>query len=82
MKVWISKYALTKGVFETEAEFCIRDQSMIKEVRPNFFGVPSYYHTGDFHLDHDRAVKKANEMRLRKIAVLKKHLKKLEVPFA
>jgi hypothetical protein len=36
MKVWISKYALTQGIFEIEAED--RGEGMIKDIAGSFQG--------------------------------------------
>lgn len=75
MKVWITKYALTQGIFEAEAEV-IEDGTV--RVRQEF--IVSYYHKEgrDWHKTKESAVAKAEEMRKKKIASLKKQIEKLE----
>lgn len=76
MKVWITKYALTSGIIETEAEECGDD--MVR-VHNNTF-CDSYYHKEgrEWHRTKESAVAKAEEMRKKKIASLQKQIKKLE----
>lgn len=72
--VWITKYALSTGVFEADAEVCgIED--MI-EVTTN--GYSAYYHGNDWHANKEDAIKRFNDMRDRKIKSLKKQLLKIE----
>lgn len=75
MKVWITKYALTKGILEKECED--RGNGAVKEAENRF---PIYYHReGDeWHRTKESAIKKAEEMRQKKIASLKKQIEKLE----
>lgn len=75
MKVWITKYALTKGIIEME---CVQFGDIsVREVGNPF---PTYYHgEGDeWHRTKESAIKKAEEMRQKKIESLKKQIKKLE----
>lgn len=82
MKVWISKYALTTGIFETEVERCEASSNndnsdMVKAME----GRSSIYYFGegkDWHLTRDEAIIKAEEMRFKKIESIKKQLNKLE----
>ena len=75
MKVWISKYALTQGIFETEAEICETFADMIKCVGE--WG--AFYHGEgkEWHKTKEEAIVKAEEMRLKKIESLKKQIDKL-----
>lgn len=78
MKVWLSKYALTRGIKEVEAKRCSDvDNDMIEII-----GVPyaDYYHGEgkEWHLTKESAIKKAEEMRINKIESLKKRIKKIE----
>lgn len=73
MKVWITKYALTKGIFEKEVEGC--GDGMAKESENHF---PTYYHGTEWHVDRQSAIEKSEEMRQKKIASLKKQIEKLE----
>lgn len=73
MKVYITKYALTKGILEKEVEDC--GNGMVRENENHF---PTYYHGTDWHKDKQSAIDKAEEMRKKKIASLKKQIEKLE----
>ena len=72
-KYWITKHALTKGIFEIEGRECSIDR-MIQD--PN--RTCAYYHRDEFHTCKKRAIAKAEEMRLKKIASLKKQLARYE----
>mgnify|MGYP005759151723 CR=1 FL=1 len=77
MKVWITKYALTQGIFEIEAEECgMGFPGMIQTKEEH----PSHCHEEgkDWHRSKDSAVKRAEEMRQKKISSLRKKLEKLE----
>lgn len=73
MKVWITKYALTRGILEREVEDCgdgiVKDDSSY---------ITCYYNKKDYCLDNESAIAKAEEMRKKKIDSLKKQIDKLE----
>ena len=72
MKIWISKYALTAGIMVEEMDFSISSPEYVTNKK--YFlklGV-------DAHKSKEEAVKKANAMQLKKIASLRKQLKKVE----
>lgn len=71
---WITKYALTDGIFEIESE--LYNDGMVMDSRKNPLRV--YYHTGDFHDTHELAIAKAEKMRAAKIKNLRKQIEKLE----
>lgn len=73
MKVWVTKYALTTGIEEYEAEPC--NDRMIK-IRGEWSYV--YFHFGHWHTDRSAAVAKAEDMRRRRIAALHKQLARLD----
>ena len=76
--VWITKYALTEGIQETDAEHCISvSKRMI--VCPGL-GPFAVFHRegGEWHRTRESAVAKADKMRLDRIRSLKKSIKKLE----
>lgn len=77
MKVWITKYALTKGIFEIEAERCITiDNDMISEAGVNYN--TCYHGEGrQWHLTKESAHKQALKMRDAKIKSLQKQIEKL-----
>jgi len=73
---YISKYALTQGVFEKEVEDCFHiSPNMVVSVGDRY---SSAYHKGDWHLTREEALAKADEMRTKKIASMQASLKKLE----
>jgi len=74
MKVWLTKYALSKGISEKDA---IPHWS--KKEWINIAGIVDALVLGiDAFEDRQSAVKKAEEMRVKKIALIKKELAKLE----
>lgn len=72
MKVWITKYALTRGVFQLYVvdlgNGIVRSSSNALE----------HYHKRDWHLAKESAISRAEEMRKKKISSLKKQIEKLE----
>ena len=75
MKVWITKYALTDGIIEVDAELCGLDMisaSWDNGTRCNNFEGQEWWNTKKY------AIKHAEEMRQKKIASLKKQIEKLE----
>ncbi len=75
MKAYVTKYALTTGVLKIEAEDC--GDGMIADKGGRF---TAYYHGEgrDWHRTRAAAVERAKEMRLLKIASLKKQIAKLQ----
>lgn len=72
MKVWITRFALTKGIIETDAEVCIAGGgSMIKTVNLG------YFHKSDWYKEKSQAICRAQLMREAKIKSLKKTIEKL-----
>lgn len=75
MKVWITKYALTDGIVEAEGEpYGLEwvSASWDNGCRCNDFEQGEWFDT------KERAIKKAEEMRKKKIDNLKKQIEKLE----
>ena len=75
MKVWITKYALTDGIIEADAELCgldIISASWDNGARCNNFKGEEWWST------KKNAIEKAEEMRQKKIASLKAQIEKLE----
>lgn len=75
-KVYITKYALTQGIFEKE----IQDikGGMVIVHSPCSINDVLYFHGKDWHLSRDEAVKRAEQMRASKIKSLKKAITDLE----
>jgi hypothetical protein len=73
IKVWITRYALTDGIMEGEAQLCETSGGMIK-----FKG--NYYHGEhlDWHRTKESAITRAEERRKAKLASLKRQIAKLE----
>lgn len=76
MKVWITKYALTKGIIEADGELISSDSVSILN---RGLSLPTHwFYKGDWHSGKQSAIKKAEEMRQKKIESLKKQIEKLE----
>lgn len=81
IKAWITKYALTDGVFEIEAELSNVSDNMICEKRKdNSFYSNRYFHGEgkEWHRTKESALQKAEQMRIKKIENLKKQIAKFE----
>jgi hypothetical protein len=77
---WISKYALTQGVYSVEAEEPTASIPSMISVRQKTTYSTCYHGEGrDWHRTEAEARTKANKMVQDKIKSLKKQLKKLEV---
>lgn len=74
MKVWITKYALTSGIIETE----IIKSGPIYTVFENDLFLYTYDREKDWHTSYAGAKSRAEKMRQKKIASLKKQIEKLE----
>ncbi len=75
-RIWVTSHALTAGIIEVpEAEIGF-DDAMASWRIPN--GYRMHAHGNNFHLTREAAVKRAEEMRVKKIASLKKSIAKLE----
>ena len=74
-KVWITKYALTTGVFEITAE--ITKDGSAYDMHTS---LPTFFHGEgkEWHRTKEAAIAKAEEMRQKKIESLKKQIEKLE----
>lgn len=77
-KIFVTKYALSTGIFSAEAE-CEggSDMAVIRGDRVKGY-FDQYLHKGDFYHDEESALRKAEEMRQKKIASLNKQLVKIE----
>ena len=77
MKVWITKYALTEGILEAEAEVCTTDPpGRMISVKGN----PTAYYHGkgrDWHTDKESAVNRACAMLNAKLRSLDKQRTRL-----
>lgn len=75
MRVWITKYALSAGIYDVAAEEC--GDGMVKEIGARF---STYYHGEgrEWHRTKESAAARAEELRKAKIKSLKRQLAKLE----
>lgn len=75
---WITKYALTKGVFSITAEDCDTSGKMICDTNSRTGGNAYYHDEGkDWHRTRESAVRRAKEMQKNKIASLKKSIERI-----
>lgn len=75
IEVYITKYALTNGIEKKMARVCKGNHKMIKI---DAAGLGEYYYNNDWHLTLGDAQRRAEEMRSKKIASLKKSMLRLE----
>lgn len=76
MKIWISKYALTKGVIESDVN---EHRGALVMARIVDGGYLDYYRMGaEAHDTQEAALAAAESMRVKKIANLQKQIAKLE----
>ena len=83
MKVWITKYALTQGIEEIDSnqvkEFEMTDTGYLCFRRNEKYSFATeIYSQKEWYRTKESAIKKAEEMRKKKIASLKKQIEKLE----
>jgi len=74
MKLWITKYALTQGVYETEVEACSGFADMYKGMGQ----YSQFYHRKDYEFTKAEADAKAIDMAKKKKIGLLKSIAKLE----
>ncbi len=78
MKVWITKYALTQGIYEAEVEQSTAAPNMVSQKQKNTYDICYHGEGRDWHRTEEAARVKANKMVQDKISALKKQLIKLE----
>lgn len=79
MKVWITKYALTRGIIETEADICdTKVAGSMVRARVGLTPEGTYYHNDNWYASYEAASAKAESMRLAKIESLAKELGRLK----
>lgn len=78
MKIWITKYALSKGVFEAEAEVSDERSTMaVVRPAPASGGHTQYFHGCDWHKTKTAADARVRHMIKLKLASLEKQKQKL-----
>lgn len=76
MKVWITKYALTRGIFAVVAEDCGNDMVKFKGGNPG--NVYAHGEGREWHRTREAAETRALAMRDAKVLSLQKQIKKLQ----
>jgi len=76
MEIWITKYALSSGVFSVDYKFCKFDRNVVSFKLPG--KVRQSYSGHDWCTNRIAAVSRAREMRTQKVAALKKKIKRLQ----
>lgn len=71
--VYITKYALTTGVYSAEAD--VNGDMAVQRAKGS--GYAQYLHGKDWHLTEDEALDRAEEMRIAKLKSLFKQIKKI-----
>jgi len=72
MKIYVTKYALTQGIFTIEAESVDDWKYAAQKESPRYF-----LGRGDFAFTEEEALKKAEELRFKKLKSLNKSIKKI-----
>lgn len=75
MRVFISKYALSSGIFSVEAEFLESKDSV--KYRRDGGSFMEFAHKNEWHSCADKAIDRAEEMRIAKLKPLDKQSKKV-----
>ncbi|NVZ11213.1 hypothetical protein HW932_18340 [Allochromatium humboldtianum] len=76
MTAYVTKYALTIGILEVEGVVCHGTSSTMFEWKTD--GHANTAHGKDWHRTREQALARAEEMRQKKIASLKKKIEQLE----
>lgn len=74
MKVYITKYWLTKGIIEKEGDIVYKD-SLFKSNNSRY---AEYFHKNQFFLTMEEAKKHCEVLRFKKIKILEGQIKKIE----
>ncbi len=79
IKIWVTKYALTSGIFEAMAEV-EKNLKGLARIPKNYKTSESaqYFDVNDWHLSEKEAFKRAEEMKVKKIVSLEKQVKKIK----
>ncbi|EOG6122134.1 hypothetical protein ACLF4E_004345 [Cronobacter malonaticus] len=74
-KIYITKYALTSGIFTAEAD--VDTEKRMASFRASESGFLQFYHGDDFHFNEEASLARAEEMRIKKLKSLDKQIKKI-----
>lgn len=78
MKFYVTAYALTSGILLVDGELCESSTLGKNFIKYKRDGWTACAHGNDFYADRASAVRRAEEMRQKKMVSLKKKLKQLE----
>jgi methyl coenzyme M reductase beta subunit len=78
IKAWITKHALTQGIYSVKAEVCLDISDKMISTMESGGVMQQCFHKPDWHESWLAAVVRAEDMRKKKIASIKKQIKKLE----
>ena len=79
MKIYVTKFALTGGITEYEAEISSTYPSMTIVREDGEYGLPVFFHGKDWHTTKEAAIIRAEEMRVAKLKSLEKAIKKFSL---
>jgi len=75
--VWVTKYALSTGIFEVDAEICHDISSKMISLQRSKDHYTENFHGADWYMTEAAAIRRANEMKDAKIKSLEKQIEKL-----
>lgn len=75
--IWITKYALTRGIIKTTLIEVI-DDTMVTVSWPGGLNEKAYFHGNEFHFTAEKAIEAANQLVKKKCAALERQLVKLK----
>jgi len=78
--IWVTKYALTQGIFEYDAKTTHQPNMVFVPAHTDDKGhalLTQYFHSKDWHTTREAAVARAEEMRAAKLKSLTAQLAKL-----
>lgn len=76
MKIWITKYALTKGIMEKDFDGPVSDNPSMAQVKLET--CKAYFFKPDWHTTENAALERAIQMRDEAVISLEKRVKKLK----
>lgn len=78
IEVWVTKYALTSGIEKITGKIDKRESRAFIKMEDKFSSMAFVLWVGDWHKTEVEAIARAEQMRAKNIASLKKQIAKLE----
>ena len=75
MIIWVTKYALTQGIIEVDAD--ASETNGMASYRPDAKSAINYVHGNDWWARKEDALLRAEEMRIKKLLSLDRQMKKI-----